>query len=231
MKIIFFGDSLTEGIPGIGFYDILKDNLPNHNLINCGRGGDTVPSLYGRMKRMKLSENYDIAFLWIGTNDIIVNISFKQPIIKSLSMQFWSKNIDEFKSYYNKTLEIITKRTGKVFAVSPAIIGEDLNNKWNLQIQELSFEIKKLIKNFENVEFIDIHKEFASMLKSKKPSDYILKSISKDVIAAWFLHDSENIEEESKKRGLHLTIDGVHLNKSGACIVADKFLRSITNEP
>lgn len=230
MKIIFFGNSLTEGIPGVGFFNILKENLPKHNLINCGRGGDTVPSLYGRIKRMKLSKDYDIAFLWIGTNDIIVHISFKQPIIKSLSMQFWSKNIYAFNKYYQKILKIITKRAVKVFAVTPAIIGEDINNKWNQQIKELSLEINKLISGFENVEFIDIHKAFASKLTSKKSSDYILNSISRDVVAAWFQNDPELIEQESRNRGLYLTIDGAHLNEAGAQIVADKFLRCIKNE-
>lgn len=47
--IAFFGDSLTEGSPGVSYFDILKDKLPNENLLNFGKGGDTVISLYKRI--------------------------------------------------------------------------------------------------------------------------------------------------------------------------------------
>ena len=51
-KIAFFGDSLTEGIPGASYFQILKDRLPNENLINFGKGGDTVISLYRRVREL-----------------------------------------------------------------------------------------------------------------------------------------------------------------------------------
>ena len=81
MNIIFFGDSLTEGIPGVSYYNILKEKLPQHNLGNCGKGGDTVISLLRRIKKMNISQTYDIAFLWIGTNDVLVHVSKKFPLI------------------------------------------------------------------------------------------------------------------------------------------------------
>ena len=75
MDIIFFGDSLTEGVPGASYYKILKEKLPEHNLVNCGKGGDTVNSLYNRIKKMNISKKYDIAFIWIGTNDVFKKAS------------------------------------------------------------------------------------------------------------------------------------------------------------
>lgn len=230
MNIIFFGDSLTEGVPGAAYFDILKERLPQHNLINCGKGGDTVISLYRRMKKMDLSQAYDIAFLWIGTNDILVHVSKKYPIIKLCCMQPWAKDVDDFKKYYQKNLEMIASKTNKIFVVSPALIGEDASNKWNEQLGELSVEIEKLSAGFENAEYIDVRKEFISKLSSKKPSNFILNSISRDVIVAWFLNDPERVERKSKERGLYLTYDGAHLNQAGAQFVADIFLRCIENE-
>ncbi len=46
MKIAFFGDSLTKGIPGTAYFQLLRQNLPQHELLNFGKGGDTVASLF-----------------------------------------------------------------------------------------------------------------------------------------------------------------------------------------
>lgn len=230
MKIIFFGDSLTEGIPGISYIDILKEKLPKHNLVNAGKGGDTVISLYRRIRKMKLKETYDIAFLWIGTNDILVHVSKKYPIIKACCMQPWAKSINHFSNRYQKLLELVSKYAKKTFVVSPAIIGEDINNKWNKKLGNLSLEIKKISSKFKNVEYIDMHKEFTSFLSAKKPSKFILNGIFRDVFAAWLFNIPRIVDEKSKRRGLHLTVDGAHLNTTGARMVAKVFLRCIKNE-
>jgi len=227
MKIIFFGDSLTEGTPGVSCYDILKEKLPQHNLVNCGKGGDTVISLLQRIKKMNDSQTYDIAFLWIGTNDALVHVSKKFPLIKICCNQPWAKNTDDFKNYYQELLEILTGKTKKVFTVSPLIIGEDINNKWNKKLGELSAEIEVLSARYENVEYIDLRKKFISTLSTKKPSSYIVHSIIEDIIVAWLLNKTEQVDKKSKERGLYLTFDGVHLNSAGAQMTANAIIESI----
>lgn len=230
MNIIFFGDSLTEGIPGISYLDILREKLPHHTLVNAGKGGDTVISLHKRIKKMNLNKNYDIAFLWVGTNDILVHISKKNPIIKMCCMQPWAKNINDFSDRYQKLLKMISKNAKKIFVVSPAIIGEDVNNRWNKKLGELSLEIKKISSKFKNVDYIDMHKEFTSFLSTKKPSKFILDGIFRDVIAAWLFNIPERVEKKSRERGLYLTLDGAHLNAAGAQMVSNIFLECIKNE-
>jgi len=230
MNIIFFGDSLTEGIPGISYLDILKEKLPKHNLVNAGKGGDTVISLYRRIKKMELKETYDIAFLWVGTNDILVHVSKKYPIIKRCCMKSWVKSTDDFSKRYQKILELISTNAKKIFVVSPAIIGEDVDNKWNKKLGELSLEIKKISSEFKNVDYIDMHKEFISFLSGKKPSKFILNGVFRDIIAAWLFNIPELVDKKSKRRGLYLTLDGAHLNTVGAKMVAKVFLRYIKNE-
>jgi hypothetical protein len=68
MIVSFSGDSLTEGVPGASYFDVLKKRLPESELINLGEGGDTVLSLYKRITHLNLEKPIDIAFLWIGTN-------------------------------------------------------------------------------------------------------------------------------------------------------------------
>jgi hypothetical protein len=49
MNIALYGDSLTEGRAGVSYINLLQPLLPGHELLNYGRGGDTVISLYHRI--------------------------------------------------------------------------------------------------------------------------------------------------------------------------------------
>jgi len=186
-----------------------------------------VISLYQRIKKLNISETYDIAFLWVGVNDVFVHVSWKFPITRLLFNQRWTKNIDDFINRYKRILETITYNTKKIFVVSPSIIGEDINNKCNKKLRELSWEIKALTSKYENVEYIDVRKDFISRLSSKKYSNFLPYGIIVDIILAYLLNNSERVERKSKNRQLYLTLDGVHLNNVGAHMIAEIFLHQI----
>jgi len=186
-----------------------------------------VISLYQRIKKLNISETYDIVFLWVGVNDVFVHVSWKFPITRLLFNQRWTKNIDDFINRYKRILETITYNTKKIFVVSPSIIGEDIHNKWNKKLGELSWEIKALASKYENVEYIDVRKDFISTLSSKKYSNFLPYRIIVDIILAYLLNNSERVERKSKNRQLYLTLDGVHLNNVGAHMIAEIFLHQI----
>jgi len=211
----------------VSYFDILKEKIPQHDLINSGRGGDTVISLYQRIRKSNIYEKYDIAFLWVGVNDVFVHTSWKFPITKLLSNQSWTKNAKDFINCYKWLLETVTYNAKKTFVVSPLIIGEDMLNKWNKILGELSLEIEDLATKYENVKYIDVRKVFISTLLSKKASPFIPYRIIVDTIIAYLLNDPEYVERKSKDRGLYLTFDGVHLNNAGAHMIAEIFLHHI----
>jgi len=225
MKLVFFGDSLTEGIPGVGYLDILTKKLKDHILVNEGVGGETVISLYRRMNRMKI-ENHDISFIWIGTNDILATVRKSYPITKVLFGKIWSMSDREFKNYYKKVIELLDNKSKKVFTVPPIFIGEDIENKWNKRLDDLSIIIKYVSKEYDNVEFLDIRKNIYPKLKAKK-TDYIMKNPLKILMDYLRFKNREKTDEKSKLRGLQFTLDGVHLNSDGAGIVADIFYEKI----
>ncbi len=227
MDIIFFGDSLTEGVPGASYYKILKEKLPEDSLVNCGKGGDTVTSLYRRIKKMNISKKYDIAFIWIGTNDVFKKVLNKYPIINKFLKQTYAKDIEEFRKYYLDIIETVSVNAKKIFTVSPLLIGEDTHNKWNEELGQLCEEIKDLSSKNKNVEYIDLRKDFISVLSSKKISSYISPGTISDSIFSWLFNFPELVEKKSNGRGLHLTLDGAHLNFAGAQMVADVFLKNI----
>ena len=227
MKIAFFGDSLTEGFPGVAYIDLLKDRYPGHELFNFGKGGDTVISLKKRIKTLSLPAPFDIAFLWIGVNDVFVKTSWIYPSLKTLRRQPWAKNHEAFEIHYRKLLGFLREKTGWLIAVYPLLIGEDLKNPWNRELVELGRIIEKISGDFDFCKSMDLRKVFVPKINPESVSPYVPKSflrILKDLLA---LKTTEAVEKQAILRGLQLTLDGIHLNGTGAALVAEAFSKAI----
>ena len=226
-SIAFWGDSLTEGFPGVSYFEILKQRLPEDNLINYGKGGDTVLSLYRRLKRTQLSQPVDIAFLWVGVNDIFVKLSGSYLVYKTILNQPWTRNYEEFERYYRLTLEILCQHANKVITVPPLFLGEGPNNKWNRELGMLSRIIKQVSNLHPKVNYLDLRKIIYPQLSDKKTSAYLPASLTRIGLDTLLLKQKAQIDKMAFERGLVFTLDGVHLNSRGAEIVADIFLENI----
>jgi len=225
-RIAFFGDSLTAGIPGISFFNILKDRLPDDYLINYGKGGDTVISLYQRIRKLNTDTKFDIAILWIGTNDIFVKVSRIYPIIKTLLSQPWTRNTKEFTEYYQKILELLIQRSQNIFTVTPLFLGENIDNKWNNDLKKLSEIIELESERYKNVKFINLH-DYFTISRSDSNQEYIARHPSRVLVDVIKFRQRDKVDKKSMERGLIYTLDGVHLNSRGAELVSDIFYHQI----
>ena len=228
MKIIFCGDSLTDGIPGESFLDILYERLPEHELVNFGYGGDTVESLLWRVEGLDPSKHYDTAFLWVGANDIYVKVSWLYPVAKTLKGQPWAKENDEFEKHYRKNLDILLELADMVVCVSPLMIGEDPKSDFNREMGELAELVLRLSQEYDRVEYLDLRDRFFPLLEEAGAggSGYPREK-ARDIIRDSITKDPDYMEELSEERELLFTIDGVHFNHRGAKIVADAVYEKI----
>jgi len=87
--------------------------------------------------------------------------------------------------------------------------------------------IKELSKSYSNVEYLDIRDLFINQLTTKKPSGYLTKNTTSVIFDKFIYAKPEDIDACAEKRGLHFTLDGVHLNTKGAQIVADSFFTTV----
>ncbi|MBU4253590.1 MAG: SGNH/GDSL hydrolase family protein [Acidobacteria bacterium] len=229
MRIAFFGDSLTAGVPGASFFQLVRERLPGDELINYGKGGDTVISLYRRVRRLPV-ERMDIAFLWIGVNDVLVRVSPTYPLLKILRGQLWAAGTASFVLHYERLVDWLEERSSLVLAVSPLLIGEDADNRWNQRLETMSHRIEELCCGRTNTRYVDLRRIFLSRLQEKTASPYVPRS-------AWALLKSALFPvfpeaESGSDHGLHYTIDGIHLNREGAGLVAARFVDEIlSNAP
>lgn len=221
MKIVFYGDSLTEGVPGASYFALLRDKLPGHTLINYGRGGDTVISLYQRVVAEGLLEPTDIAFVWIGVNDVLARLNPLSPLIKTLLKQPWAKDPNEFRLHYRALLDAIQPYATHIVTVSPLLIGEILSNPWNQQLGVLCAIIQDLSASYANVSYLDLRGIFAAKLVERTPSSFMPTNLFRMMIDTIFSVSDEAIDRTSARRGLCFTLDGVHLNGRGAELVAE----------
>ncbi len=234
-KIAFWGNSLTEGVPGAAYIDILKSEMPRHTILNYGKGGDTVRSLYTRAARMqarsKGSLQADLVVLWVGVNDLLPDLARFYPPMKRLVGQPWTRSEAEFAVYYRSLLELFRPHCRRLLAVSPLCIGEDLENRWNRQLEGQSRLIEELVREFSSadfeVAFLDIRSEFEkefSKLGDRKIeiiSQFLPVSPVKAAVDVLAYRSAAKADRRAELRGLFFTMDGVHLNSRGARRVAD----------
>lgn len=222
MEIAFLGDSITEGIHGCSFIDILEKNNPNDKFDNYGKGGDTVKSLYKRIRLIEHLKEYDFIFLFIGVNDILGKLSWFYRLIKTISEQPAAKDSKEFLLYYKKIMDFLVSLNTKIVVLPPLFIGEDISNEWNKKVLKMVHSIEKLLEEYSNIKYINIRKDFLNELKDKVISDYIPLSALEMKQDGDKMKKGIAIDDISKERGLYTTIDGVHLNTVGADIIASK---------
>ncbi len=231
--ISFWGDSITEGVPGAAFIDIVQAKRPQHTIKNYGKGGDTIVSLYSRLHREhhKHPEKVraDISFLCVGVNDILPHLSWFYAPIKKVVKQPWAQDDQEFCRYYRQVIKLLTSFSRQVWVVPPLFIGEDLTNPWNQKLEQQISLIEETVAEFPDTSFIDIRAplkdDLHKLTKSKRQSTYLPEHLFPAAVDFLMYRSVQKADRRAEERGLHFTMDGVHLNSAGAHKVANEFLR------
>lgn len=216
MKVGLIGDSLTEGRPGVSFYKLLKQQHPHIHIDNLGNPGETVKSLFTRLEKSPLDASYDLLILWIGVNDVYSKLLKVQA-------QPVAKDHHEFGAYCVRVLEKALAASKQVVLLSPALVGEDLQNDPNMEIKELSSIMESSAMSLNNVHFVNMQNLFRQHLKHNSSTNFINTNVIRVMIEVLFYKSPSRIDQLSEKRGLHLTMDGIHLNSKGADIVAQQY--------
>jgi lysophospholipase L1-like esterase len=227
MRIGFFGDSLTEGIPGVSYVDILCERFPTDELVNFGRAGDSVVGTLQRVRSLRSEKPFDLAFVWTGVNDVLARISWVSPTTRRLLGKPWADSRDEFLAQYRALLEALSSRTTRIIAVAPLFIGEDLSNPWNRELDVRAREMESLCGDFDGVEFLSLRPHMTDVASGGCSSPYVEKSGLATVWEAVALRTPEDVDRLSAERGLCYTVDGIHLNSRGAKAVAEAFTERI----
>jgi lysophospholipase L1-like esterase len=178
---------------------------------------------------MQFDKPLDIAFLWIGVNDVLQTDHRLSRAFHALLGQRRARDMDEFRSCFWATLNLLCHKAERVIVVPPALRGESLKNHWNRRLADLAGLIKDVTAECDRAEFLDLQAAFARELAGWSGSDHVPRNPLRVLLDAWTLRTDGQIDGKAAERGLHLTLDGVHLNSTGAKLVAEEFAAVIHN--
>ncbi|OQY94609.1 MAG: G-D-S-L family lipolytic protein [Sphingobacteriales bacterium UTBCD1] len=197
IKVIFFGDSITELGAQPGGYITLTDSIckaerktGRYDFIGAGIGGNKVYDLYLRMDNDVIKKRPDLVIIFIGVNDV-----WHKTLLRT------GTDPDKFQNFYQAIIDKLRINGSKVVLCTPAAIGEktDHSNPQDSDLDEYCEIIRKIAAK-NNLKLIDLRKLLVEYNMVNNPGN--------------------------KDRGI-LTVDGVHLNAKGNELVAEAMWKAI----
>jgi lysophospholipase L1-like esterase len=220
LGIVCLGDSLTAGRPGAAYLPLLRNRLPQDRIEGRGRGGETVLSLLRSLQEQPLAGPVDLALLWIGVNDVYVRTARRFRLLKRLRRQPWARDADCFESAYRRLCAGLARSARRLLLVPPLLIGEDLDNPWNRELEERAGRIRRISRETERAGFVDLRAPFIERLAGRPAVPYTPRRL-KDLLRKASRPGTRPGEfRAAENRGFLLTVDGVHLNDAGAELAA-----------
>jgi isoamyl acetate esterase len=197
-RIVFLGDSITEGGTGAkGYVTVIKNRLQEKHgdlditIIGAGVSGNKVPDLQKRLDKAVLAKKPTIVFIYIGINDVWHGEGNPKN----------GTSKEKFEEGLKDIIGKIKDGGARVVLCTPSVIGEkkDGGNSLDAKLDEYSDISRKVAKDTK-VQLCDLRKAFGDHLKKNNP--------------------------DNKEKGI-LTGDRVHLNEAGNALVAATMLKSL----
>ncbi len=197
LKVVFFGDSITQaGVNAGGYIDRMKTLLDkngikdNYQLIGAGVSGNKVYDLFLRLEDDVLAQKPDVVVIWVGVNDVWHKRTFGT-----------GTDADKFEKFYVALIRKLQSESIKVIVTTPATIGEktDFTNELDGDLNKYSQILRDIAAKYD-CPVADLRKDFLKYNLEKN--------------------------KDNKESGI-LTTDRVHLNEAGNQLVADVFYKLI----
>lgn len=230
-RIDLWGDSLTEGRPGVAFADRLARRFGNVRWVNHGLGGDTVQSLKRRLEASSAGPDSDPAFLsvlWIGVNDVFADAMPGYALWKAALRQPPTRSEAVFRRIYRTVLDESDRRAERVLVLPPLFVGENPDTPLNRRVRRLGDIIRTVSDDRPSCRFLDIREDLP--LRTSNPPRFLTVNPWSRLAEAFGRVSDDDYDRAADRRGLDWTFDGVHLNSRGADRVADRLAAAIQEE-
>ena len=212
MRIVFFGDSLTEGVYGVDYVGRIAASLSGHTVINRGHGGDTSYDLLRRLGQDVLALQLDGVFVMIGVNDASAILdSRRRPDLPAISA-------DTFRDNMRDLLSKLTRTGCRVWvALEPA----ELNPALVETVRTLNDHTGDICRELQ-IPTLDV---FSTLLPEVVPQRRRSLLARYSLALARRIWPSPNYDLWRKAGGYSYSFDGVHLTENGAQRIADQVVR------
>lgn len=202
LKVIFLGDSITQGGAEAGGFIRLLENMlaekgfgADYELVGKGIGGNMVRHLLARFEEDVIAEKPDLVFLSVGIND--VGFFTWHP-------QIGGTPIDQYELGLRYMVKRMQQKNIKVVLCTPTVIEErhDGTNPMDQELDKFAAVVRRLAQDLQ-VGLCDLRSSFISYL---------------------------NIYNQDNKLKGTLTTDYVHMNETGNKLIAETMLPALLHQ-
>ena len=216
MKIVFFGDSITdmyhhkdaEGMPwsyGFGFLFFVAGKLQfedyeKYQIVNRGIAGNQLADLYARVKSDVWNEQPDVVNILIGVNDVVHEITQNNGIDCERWERLYRLLIEDTKAHLPNA---------KIVLCAPFVLhgyGVDEHFEKYDKVYRFAKIVERLAKEYQ-LYFLSFQKVLDDMLREKKAEYLLYDGIHPTVVGAKVLADTwveyfKNAVEKDGVRGV-----------------------------
>jgi lysophospholipase L1-like esterase len=224
--VVCLGDSITHGSVSCNYVDELSRRLSAKGFIfvNAGINGELAFNALLRVKEVAACDP-DYVTVLIGTNDANATTSKEKEEISVQDMKLPKK---PDRAWYRENMKEICRKLKSVTRAHIALIslppmGEDRNDAAYRLAAEYSVIIKEVARE-EKVGYLPLNESMNEFLKGRKlPLPHDFKETEtlmyKAIVQHYLLRQS--YDEISTSNGFMVLSDFLHLNCTGAGMVAD----------
>ena len=227
--LVCFGDSITEGVIGASYVEIVRGALPGVRVINAGINGDTVIHLLRRVERDVSAHQPDLVTIMVGLNDLTTVYGLRSSkayyhALKNLHTQVAPRR---FIHAYRQLIGQLRARTHAQIALCTlTTVGEDPADPVQSLVDAYSLMVRGIAEQ-EGLPLIDVRAAFARAIEAEPrlgPEYRIWIPVQDALAIQWRGASYAGLAEQ---RGYRLLCDGAHLAPAGAALVAETVLPTI----
>ncbi|NWF69545.1 MAG: hypothetical protein HXY40_10705 [Chloroflexi bacterium] len=216
MKLVFLGNSLTQGSYGGNFVARIAQCHPQHTIINAGVGGDTVLNLLRRLDSDVLAHEPDGVFVMGGGNDAL---SYLYPDLRKYYRR--SKGIEQGvvtpETFAQAYRELLTRLHLAHVLVWVGLLPSEYNPELSALVRQYN-GLAAAAARALNIPTLDLMARFpAPDLPPRPPLTMdMIRLIGKRSLSGW-----ADYEAEQQRGAYRYTFDGLHITPKTAQQLAD----------
>jgi lysophospholipase L1-like esterase len=226
-----FGASLTAGAVSYNYLELLKarPNFAKYRFINHGVNGDLAWNGLQRLDKV-IADRPDFVSILIGTNDVNATLSERNRLryheFNHLPIE--QPTLDWYEENLRAIVERLQRETNAKLALSSlSPIGEDPEHEAWRRVELYNAVIRRLAEE-KSISYLPLHERMVAYLREHEedranlPPRLAYRDGLHNVGNALALHASGlSWDQVSRRNGLLLLTDCLHLNRKGAWMVAD----------
>jgi lysophospholipase L1-like esterase len=225
-----FGASLTAGTVSFNYVELLQSRpaLAGFRFLNHGVNGDLAWNGLQRLDRL-VADQPDAVTILIGTNDVNATLSERNL---HHYREYYHLSAEPTLEWYEENLRAIVRRLetetrARLALLSLAVIGEDLDHEANRRVVRYNDAIRRVADEAQAA-YLPLYERMAAYLREHEaeraalPPRLAYRDGLINIGNAVALHATGvSWDEVSRRNGLLLTTDCLHLNGVGAGMIAD----------